>query len=111
MIRLNKPVRLMEWGEGTNTHNQTWDTIAEGVLRNKPKHYAGSLTLVIEVDGPVTRKNEKSNAIKVMQTGEGVVHTPGRWGEVAMGNLKGITKGDGKTIVEIEILDATKLGN
>ena len=110
MIRLGKPVRLLEWGEGTNTHNQTWDTIAEGVLHNKPKHYAGLLTLIVEVNGSVNRKNEKSKAIKVMQAGEGMVHTPGRWGEVAMGNLKSITKRDNKTIVEIEIADATKMG-
>ncbi len=46
-----------------------------------------------------------------MQPGEGMVHTPGNWGEVAMGNLKSITKRDGKTIVEIEVTDATKMAN
>lgn len=111
MIRLGKPIRLLEWGEGTNTHNQTWDTIAEGVLRNQPKRYAGLTTLLVEVDGPVTRKNEKSKAIKVMQTGEGVVHSPNYWGEVAMGNLKSISNHNGKTVVEIEVASATKMGN
>lgn len=111
MIRLGKPVRLLEWGEGTNTHNQTWDTIAEGVLNNKPKLTSGLTTLIVEVNGPVVIKNEKSKAIKIMQTGEGMVHAPGQWGEVAMGNLKSIAKNDGKTIVEIEVTDATKMAN
>jgi len=111
MIRLSKPVRLLEWGEGTTTHNQTWSTIAEGVLNNKPKSYAGLTTLKVEVDGPVVIKNEKSKAIKVMQPGEGMVHTPGRWGEVAMGSLKSISKSDGKTLVEIEIVGAAKMEN
>jgi hypothetical protein len=111
MIRLGKPVRLLEWGEGTNTYNQTWNTIAEGVLNNTPKRIAGLTTLKVEVNGPVTIKNEKSKAIKVMQTGEGMVHAPSYWGEVAMGNLKSIDKKDGKTIVEIEVTDATKMAN
>jgi hypothetical protein len=109
MIRLSKPVRLLEWGEGTNTHNQTWRTFAEGVLNNKPKWYSGLTTLKIEVNGQVEIKNEKSKAVKVMQPGEGMVHTPGRWGEVAMGNLKSMTTNDGKTVVEIEITGATKM--
>jgi hypothetical protein len=111
VIRLNKPVHLYEWGEGTNTHNQTWTKIAEGILNNKPKWYAGLTTLKVEVNGSVAINNQKSKAIKIMQPGEGMVHTPGRWGEVAMGNLKSISTNEGKTIVEIEIDNATKMGN
>ena len=111
MIRLGKPVRILEWGEGTNTINQTWTTIGEGVLHNKPKRYAGPTILIVEVEGSVVKKNEKSKEIKVMQPGEGMSHAPGYWGEVAMGSLKSINKENGKTLVEIEIDNATKMGN
>lgn len=109
MIRLGKPVRLLEWGEGTNTFNQTWTTIGEGVLHNKLKQYAGLTTLVIEVDGQVVIKNDKSKAIKVLQPGEGVTPMPDCWGEVAMGNLKSIVSQGNKTTVQIEIDNAVKM--
>jgi len=109
MIRLGKPVRLLEWGEGTNTKNQIWETIGEGVLHNKLKRFKGLTTLIIEVNGTVTKKNEKDNHIKIAQPGEGMVPHKDNWGEVAMGTLKSIEKQNGKTVVEIEIPGAVKM--
>ncbi len=111
MIRLGKPVRLLEWGEGTNTFNQTWTTIGQGVLHNKLKRYAGSTILVVEVDGPVEKKNDKSKDIKILQPGEGMTPYPDYWGEVAMGNLKSIVNQGNKTIVQIELAHAAKMAN
>ncbi len=109
MIRLGKPVRLLEWGEGTNTKNQNWDVIGQGVLHNKVKRYAGLTTLVVEVDGNVSKKNEKDNHIKIAQPGEGMIPIKDNWGEVAMGTLKSIEKQNGKSIVKIELPGAAKL--
>ncbi len=109
MIRLGKPVRLLEWGEGTNTKNQIWEPIGQGVLHNKLKRYMGLTTLMIEVDGTVTKKNQKDNHIKIAQPGEGMVPIKDNWGEVAMGTLKSIENKNGKSIVQIEIAGAVKM--
>jgi len=110
MIRVGKPVQLFEWGEGTTTVNQTWDKIAEGVLLNKGKYSMGSTTLLIEVNGSVTRKNEKDNTIKVFQQGEVMTPQSERWGEVAMGKLQSIENKGGKSLVNILLLGAAKIG-
>jgi hypothetical protein len=109
MIRLGKPVRLLEWGEGTNTKNQIWETIGQGVLHNKSKYYAGLTTLIVEVEGSVTKRNQKDNHIKVLQPGEGMVPIADNWGEVAMGTLKSIESQNGKTVVKIDIEGAAKM--
>jgi hypothetical protein len=109
MIRLGKPVRLLEWGEGTNTKNQTWDAIGQGVLHNKPKYAAGLTTLVVEIDGPVIKKNQKDKSIKVLQPGEGMVPINGNWGEVAAGTLRTIENQNGKTIIKIDLPGAAKI--
>ena len=109
MIRLGKPVRLLEWGEGTNTKNQNWEVIGQGVLHNQPKRYAGLTTLMVEVEGSVIKKNQKDNHIKVSQPGEGMLPVGDNWGEVAMGTLKSIESKNGKTVVQIELHGAAKL--
>ncbi len=109
MIRLGKPVRLLEWGEGTNTKNQIWEIIGQGVLHNQPKSTAGMTTLHIEVEGSVVKKNQKDKSIKVCQPGEGMIPIAGNWGEVAMGDLKSLEKKNGKTLVEIELHGAVKI--
>jgi hypothetical protein len=110
MIRVGKPVQLFEWGEGTTTMNQTWDKIADGVLLNKGKYSMGATMLMIEVSGSVTRKNEKSDAIKVFQQGEAMTPQSERWGEVAMGKLKSIEASGGKSVVNIVLHGAAKIG-
>ena len=109
MIRLGKPVRLLEWGEGTTTKNQTWETIGQGVLHNESKYSAGPTTLIVEVEGPVKKKNDKDKNIKVLQPGEGMVPIDDNWGEVAMGTLKSIENQNGKTIVKIDLEGAVKI--
>lgn len=109
MIRLGKPVRLLEWGEGTNTKNQNWEIIGQGNLLNQYKYSAGLTTLVVEVEGSVNKKNQKDNNVKVCQPAEGMVPIPGHWGEVAMGTLKSIESQNGKTIVRINIEGAVKM--
>lgn len=111
MIRLGKPVRLLEWGVGTNTTNQRWEPIGEGTLRSKPKRTEGITTLEIEVNGALKRQNPADDAIKVMQPGEGMTSNTARWGEVAMGRLSRIEIEGGKTIVYIEVKAATKVGH
>ena len=66
MIRLRKPVRLLEWGEGTNTTNQIWTVVGEGKIA-KSHAKAGLTTLEIELGAPFNRKNTKDNTIKLVR--------------------------------------------
>jgi len=109
MIRPNKPVKLLEWGEGTNTLNQVWHELAEGQILSA-KRRDGVMIMVVEVKGAVGKKNPKDDAIKVAQKGEGMTARSDKWGEVAMGRLKSIDASAGKTVVQIEIQQATKVG-
>jgi hypothetical protein len=106
MIRRAKPIRLYEWGEGTNTLNQIWTQIGEGKIV-QVKSVAGQTTLTIECRQPVHKKNTNDKSIKLMQEGEGMTARSDRWGEVAMGQIKG----PGGSSVEVEILTAIKIDN
>jgi hypothetical protein len=106
MIRIRKPVRLLEWGEGTNTTNQVWTPIGDGrIVRHQKK--AGSTTFTIEMNQAFTKKNSKDNTIKIAQQSEGMAANSTRWGEVAMGVVKSVESG-GK-VVNIEVSAATKI--
>lgn len=110
MIRLGKNVQLLEWGAGTNTLNQNWHEVARGKLRAQPKIKIGTTVIAVEVDGAFEKKNEKDDTIKVMQQGEGMTPGSSRWGEVAYGRLKSVSKSGPSTLVEIEINTAIKIG-
>lgn len=116
MIRPNKPVKLLEWGLGTNTTNQVWAEIGEGTIVSA-KRSGGVMNMVVELKGQLNKKNSESDYIKVAQMGEGM--TPyaerwgkikSRWGEVAMGKLKSVESAGSKSRVHIEIDAATKVG-
>lgn len=111
MIRLGKPVKLLEWGEGTNTLNQRWMDVGKGNLRAKPKVKAGTVLLAVELDGGLKKQNEKDDWLKVMQQGEGMTPASDKWGEVAMGRLKSVENEGGKSVAYIELKNATKIGN
>lgn len=109
MIRLNKPVKLLEWGEGSNTVNQVWKPMAEGALVSA-KAAQGGTVLVVEVKGPVSKTNTQDESIKVAQQGEGMTACSQAWGEVASGRLKSIELAvEGKHLVYVEIPTATKV--
>jgi hypothetical protein len=110
MIRLGKPVQLLEWGTGTSTTNQNWRVIAEGKLRNKAKVLAGATTIVVELNAPLKRENESNDSIKVVQKGEVMTHDSERWGEVAMGKLHSVQNEKGKNVAYIVVKDAVKIG-
>ena len=110
MIRLGKPVQLLEWGHGTTTVNQVWNVIAKGELRAKPKIKAGVTEIAVAVDGGFQKNNDKDDTIKIVQQGEGMTPTSDRWGEVALGRLKSVEKEGNQTIVHIEITNAIKIG-
>jgi len=116
MIRINKPVQLLEWGEGTSTINQNWNPIGQGKIRSA-KRQQGITELVIEVEGAFEKKNLADNSIKIAQQGEGMApyaikwgRVKTRWGEVATGKLKAINAGAGKSQVSVVIEAATKIG-
>jgi len=110
MIRIGKPVKLLEWGEGTTTLNQRWIDVGKGNLHNSPKNKMGTVLLAIQLDGPLNKKNDKDDWIKVMQQGEGMTPASDSWGEVAMGRLKSIENESGKNVAYIELKNATKIG-
>ena len=74
MIRLGKPVQVLEWGKGTNTTNQNWNEIAKGRLFGKPKTKLGNHNYCHRNRRlPCRRKNDGANEfVKVMQQGEGM---------------------------------------
>ena len=110
MIRLKKPVQLLEWGEGSNTTNQVWIELGKGTIVDKPKVVNGITILRVQFDKKVAKQNPQDDAIKVAQLGEGMTaNSATHWGEVAFGRLKGIdTSG---TLAEVEIKFAVKIGN
>lgn len=110
MIRLGKEVQLCEWGEGTNTLNQVWTPIGSGPLTAKRKVKMGVTLISVEVKGTVHKKNKNDNHLKIMQKGESMTPTSEKWGEVAMGTLKEIRSADGKSVIEVEINGAIKIG-
>jgi len=103
MIRFNQPVKVMEWGLGTNQTNQVWTEIAEGNFASRSVK-DGITTLEIQCK-TVSRKNEKDDSVKLCQLGEGMAACSDRWGEVAIGHIKSIS---GNTII-VEIPYATKI--
>jgi hypothetical protein len=116
MIRLNKPVRLLEWGKGTSTQNQNWRMMAEGKILSC-KRSGGTATMVVEIPGSLEKENQEDDTVKVAQLGEGMApmarkwgEIKDRWGEVAMGRLKSMEGSGGKTVIAIEIAAATKVG-
>lgn len=109
MIRVNKPVKLLEWGQGTSTLNQNWHEMATGEILSA-KRKDGVTTMIVEVKGAVAKKNPNDDAIKVAQQGEGMTSRSSSWGEVAMGRLHSIQALGGKTTVYVEISNATKVG-
>lgn len=108
MIRLNKPVKLMEWGEGTSTLNQVWREIGQGTIRSVKKKN-GTTTMLVEVENVVVKQNEKDNYLKVLQQGEGMTPRSQSWGEVAMGQLAACQVEGTKTMLQIEIATAAKV--
>ncbi len=107
MIRLNKPVKLYEWGEGTNTVNQVWRELGEGKIVSST-HKDLVTTLTVELGSAFAKGNPRDNAIKLAQQGEGMTARSDKWGEVAIGRLKSVEGGSGRSIV-IEIPVATKI--
>lgn len=108
MIRLHKPVKLMEWGSGTNTTNQVWSESGKGrIVRNTVEN--GLTRLDIEIDGKFEKKNGRDTSIKLTQESEGMTAQSKFWGEVAMGDLSAVENADGRTVVIIAIATATKI--
>ncbi len=111
MIRLSKPVQVMEWGLGTSTDNQNWTEIAKGRFAGRPKRKDGVTTLTVEVEGSLDRKNDQNEFVKVFQQGEGMTPRSERWGEVAMGSISSIKNDSGKTVLIITVPTATKISD
>ena len=110
MIRLGKPVQLLEWGQGTNTTNQVWTKFAEGTIEGKPRCTDGITTAIIAIDGKLHKNNNADDHVKIMQQGEGMTPASQKWGEVAMGTLSNIEETGGKTLLHIALRGATKVG-
>lgn len=104
MIRFNKPVQVLEWGEGTNTLNQVWSPLAEGKFVNRSTTN-GIVTLTVQANSSISKKNGKDDVVKLTQIGEGMAANSDTWGEVAIGHVKSIS---GNTLV-VEIPYATKI--
>lgn len=106
MIRLTKPVRLLEWGQGTNTTNQVWTPVGEGTIKDYTMK-DGLTTLIIELNAPITKRNEANDELKIAQLGEGMAGASTRWGEVGLGHLRAVEQGG--RLVRVQITTATKI--
>jgi hypothetical protein len=106
MIRVAKPLQLLEWGEGTNTLNQVWRVAGEGKIT---RHVVrdGKTTLIVELKAPLDKKNDKDKQLKLAQPGEGMTGGSDRWGEVALGELAALEQGG--RVVTVQIRTATKI--
>lgn len=104
MIRFNKAVKIMEWGQGTNSTNQKWDEIGEGTFTSRSVKN-GITTLTIQTRGNVARKNDKDNSVKLCQQSEGTAAGSEHWGEVASGKITALTG----NLVVVEISQAVKI--
>ena len=105
MIRLGKPVQILEWGQGTNTTNQKWVEMGTGKIVSRPKTVDGVTTIVVELDKSATKQNIADDALKIAQQGEGMTPNEAtKWGEVAFGRLKDLNGNK----VEIEVKVACK---
>jgi hypothetical protein len=115
MIKLKKPVKLLEWQVGTNTTNQRWEEMGQGKILSA-KRQQGLTNLVVEINGVFKKSNLKDDSVKVAQLGEGIAphaekwgKITDRWGEVAMGTIKSVQPSSNKSVVHIEISSATKI--
>lgn len=106
MIRVRKPIQLLEWGKGTNTKNQIWTVAGVGKISDW-KMKQGLTTLVIDINGTFKKENSEDNSLKLTQEGEGMTANSPRWGEVAIGVLKSVEDGGRRVLVEINT--ATKI--
>jgi hypothetical protein len=108
MIRLSKPVKLLEWGEGTNTTNQRWIEMGTGSIVGKPKTVSGITTVVVQLTtSDVKKTNAADDTIKIAQVGEAMTPlSQSSWGEVGYGRLKSISGSN----VEVELKVAVKVG-
>lgn len=109
MIRPNKPIQLLEWGEGTNTLNQVWTVCGKGRIASV-KQVDCVTTLVISIDGGFDKRNLNDNSIKLCQQGEGMAARSEDWGEVGFGVLKSVESQSGKRQVTVEMKVAAKVG-
>jgi hypothetical protein len=114
MIRVNRPVKLLEWGEGTNTTNQCWSEVADGKIVSINKK-DGNTLMIVEIKGRLSKQNPKDDNIKIAQLGEGMAplaerwgKIPPSWGEIAMGRIRSVDDRSIKSIITIEIPTATK---
>lgn len=110
MLRFKKPVKLLEWGEGTNTLNQVWTEIGQGSFVSRTVK-DGVTSLVIEIKGALNRKNENSSAVKLCQLSEGMAANSQHWGEVAMGYLASVENQGGSTKVVVTVPTALKISD
>ncbi|MBX9771384.1 MAG: hypothetical protein K2X29_08440 [Candidatus Obscuribacterales bacterium] len=111
MIRRSKPIKLLEWGEGTNTLNQVWTECGKGRI-GSVKQVDCITTMVINIEGGFDKKNLNDNSIKLVQPGEGMVaRSEEDWGEVGLGILKSVESQSGKRQVTVEIKLAAKIDN
>lgn len=108
MIRVRKPIQLLEWGLGTNTTNQIWTVSGQGRI-TKHEMRNGLTTLVVDLDGAFDKKNPDDRSIKLTQQGEGMTGNSDRWGEVGTGVVKSVENGGRRVLVEIAT--ATKIDN
>jgi hypothetical protein len=108
MIRVRKPIQLLEWGIGTNTTNQIWSIAGQGRISSY-KMKDGLTTLFVDLEKAFDKKNQQDNSLKLTQPGEGMTGNSDRWGEVAMGVVKAVENGGRRVIVEI--FTATKVDN
>ncbi len=109
MIRPNKPIQLLEWGQGTTTLNQVWTICGKGRIASI-KQVDCITTMVIDIEGGFDKKNLNDNSIKLTQQGEGMAAHSEDWGEVGFGILKSVESQSGKRQVTVEIKVAAKVG-
>lgn len=105
MLKRHQPVKLYEWGQGTNTVNQVWNQIAEGSLDGARRRSDGVTEVTVSVSGAFKKSNPNDDSIKIVQKNSNVTPASDAWGEAAIGRL---VSADG-SVVKLEVHTATKV--
>ena len=105
MLRLAKPVKLYEWGQGTNTLNQVWNEIGRGTLKSARRRSDGVTEVIVELEAAFAKPNSADDTVKLVQQNSNMTPASEAWGESAIGRLR---SAEGRQAC-IEVDHATKV--
>lgn len=109
MLKRHQPVKLYEWGQGTNTVNQVWNEIAEGSLDDARRRADGVTEVKVSIEGAFKKTNPNDDSIKLTQRNSNLTPASEAWGEAAVARLVSFESKGSTSFVKLEVHTATKV--